>query len=298
MKQERDEDTGVKTRLIRLTLLRFTMTLLTLAPALSAAAQQGEHKRFTNDDVVSMVQMRLSEEVIVAKIRAMNGTDPDSLGFDTSVQGLQALKAANVPDGVIRVMINPSPQATVVAPAAPMTLDPNLPPPEVGVYWRDESRFVLIEGQVLSNTKIGGKAGSMFSYGLRGLHWDATLSGPTSSHIVRDHRPVFYLYVPDGGSSSDYALLKLNKKGNRREFQIGSLGGRLGGGKSGLKSDKEVSFEAAHVGIRTYKVTLSEDLKPGEYAFFMATGQQVNGTQGRGTGGAATGRIYDFRLPE
>ncbi len=256
------------------------------------------HKRFTNDDVLSMVQMGLSEEVITAKIRAMNAADPSSLQFDTSVQALQALKTASVPDGVMRVMINPVPSATVIAQGAPMTLDPNLPPPEVGVYWRDESRFVLIDGQVLSNTKIGGKAGSMFTYGIRGLHWDATLSGPTSGHVIRDRRPVFFLYVPDGGSASDYALLKLIKKGNRREFQVGGLGGKLGGGKAGLKSDKEIPFESAHVGIRTYKVTLSQDLKPGEYGFFMATGQQVNGTEGRGTGGAATGRIYDFSLPE
>jgi hypothetical protein len=256
------------------------------------------HKRFTNDDIVSMVRLGLSEDIITAKIRAISSNDPASLRFDTSVEALQALKTANVPDEVIRVMINPAPQATVIAQAAPMTLDPNLPPPEVGVYWRDESRFVMIEGQILSNTKIGGRAGSMFSYGFRGLHWDATLSGPTSSHIIRDRRPVFFLYVPDGGSSSDYALVRLNKKGNRREFQVGGLGGKLGGGKAGLKSDKEISFEAAHVGIRAYKVTLSEDLKPGEYAFFMATGQQVNGTEGRGTGGAATGRIYDFSLLE
>jgi hypothetical protein len=258
------------------------------------------HKRFTNEDVISMVQMGLSESVITAKIRAMNASDPSALRFDTSVQGLQALKTANVPDGVIRVMINPAPvQTTVVAQAAPMTLDPNLPPPEVGVYWKDASRFVMIDGQIISSAKIGGKAGSMFSMGFRGFHWDATLQGPHSSHIIRDRRPAFYFYVPDGASSSDYVLLKLDKKGDRREFQIGSLGGKLGGGKAGVKSDKELPFEAEHVGIRTYKVTLRQDLKPGEYAFFMATGQQVGGTEtGRGTGGAATGRIYDFGLPE
>lgn len=258
------------------------------------------HKRFTNADVIDLVHMNLSEDVIVSKIRTMNAADPGSLRFDTSVDGLKALKEANVPDGVIRVMINPAPaQATVITQAAPMTLDPNLPPPEVGVYWKDESRFVLIEGQMLSNAKVGGKAGSMFSYGFRGMHWDATLKGPNSSHIVRDRRPVFYFYVPDGSSSSDYVLLKLNKKGDRREFQVGTMAGKFGGGKAGVKSDKEIPFDAEHVGIRTYKVSLRQDLSPGEFAFFMATGQQLNGTDNRsGTGGASTGRIYDFRLPE
>jgi hypothetical protein len=267
-----------------------------------AHAQDSEsaHKRFTNEDVIHMVQMGLSEEVIVAKIHAMNAADPTALAFNTTVDGLRLLKAASVPDGVIRVLINPGPaQSAVMVQGAPMTLDPNLPPPEVGVYWKEGGRFVMIDGHILSSAKIGGKAGSMFSMGFRGFHWDATLNGPHSSHVIRDRRPVFFLYVPDGASSSDYALLKLNKKGDRREFQIGSLGGKMGGGKAGVKSDKEISIEAEHVGIRTYKVTLRQDLKPGEYAFFMATGQQVGGTEtGRGTGGAATGRIYDFSLPE
>lgn len=271
-----------------------------MIPAVCAQQAETLQKRMSNEDVISMVQMGLSEDVIVAKIRAVNASDPSSLGFNTSVEGLKALKAANVPDGVIRVMVNPAAAPPpVIMQAAPMTMDPNLPPPEVGVYWRDGTRFVMIDGQILANAKIGGKAGSMFSMGFKGFHWDATLNGSHSPHVIRDRRPTFFVYVPDGGSSSDYVLLKLNKKGDRREFQIGSLGGKLGGGKAGVKSDKEIGFESEHVGIRTYKVTLTQDLKPGEYAFFMATGQQVGGTEsGRGTGGAASGRIYDFSLPE
>ncbi len=66
-----------------------------------------------------------------------------------------------------------------------------------------------------------------------------------------------------------------------------------------MKSDREIPIESEHVGIRTYKIKLPQALKPGEYAFFMATGQQVNGTaKAQGSGGAVTGRIYDFSLPE
>jgi hypothetical protein len=272
------------------------LVLASLAPAQNSAAMR---KRLTNQDIISMVQMGLSEDVVTAKIRATNAAEPASISFDTSVDGLKALKAVNVPDAVIRVMINPGPpQPAVITTAAPMTLDLNLPPPEVGVYWKDGGRFVMIEGQAMSQAKIGGRAGAMFTYGFRGLHWDAYVNGPSSSHVVKERRPVFYLYVPDGTSSSDYSLMKLNKKGNRREFQIGSLSGKMGGGKAGLKADKEIVFQSEHVGIRTYKVTLDQDLNPGEYAFFMATGQQVGATGGEGTGGAATGRIYDFSLPE
>jgi hypothetical protein len=265
----------------------------------SSARGQEMAKPLGNQDVVEMVGLGLSEDVIVAKIRSMNGTG--SLKFDTSLDGLKALKAANVPDGVIKVMINPAPPPpTVVAATAPMTMDPNLPPPEVGVYWKDGSNFVFIDGFTLTQAKVGGRAGSIFTSGIRGEHWDATVAGPTSNNIVKDRRPQFYLYVPDGNSASDYSLITLNKKSDHREFQIGSIGG-VSGGKSGVKKDKEVAFKSEHVGIRMYKISLDEDLKPGEYAFFMGTGAESNMTSGAGspgTGGSASGRVYDFSVPQ
>lgn len=265
--------------------------------ALSASAQN-LGKRFGNQDVVDLVQLGVSDDVIIAKIRSVAAGGANAVSFDTSVDGIRALKAAHVSDPVIEVMINPAPPtATLVTPTAAVTLGPDLPPPEVGVYWKDGSNFVLIPGQILSQAKIGGRAGSMFTYGLRGLHWDAYLSGPTSAHVVKDRRPSFYIYVPDGATSSDYTLLKLTKKGDRREFQVGGLAGKVSGGKTGVKKDKEVGFTAEHVGIRMYKITLSDELPPGEYAFFMATGEQIGATDGQGAGGAATGRIYDFRIP-
>lgn len=259
-------------------------------------------KRFTNQDIIEMAKLGLSDEVIIAKIRQAYETGADAVSFDTSVGGLRSLKAASVPDSVIKVMINPAPPpAPVIAGASPISVDPNLPPPEVGVYWRDQGKFMRIQGQAVTNTKTGGKAGSLFTNGLRNQHWDATIEGHTSRNIIRDRQPIFYLYVPDGNDSSDYVLIKLNKKSDHREFQIGSFGG-ITGGKSGVQKEKEIPFRAEHVGIRMYKVTLSEeDLKPGEYAFFMGTGQSntmAGAHGGNRSGGSASGRVWDFTIPE
>lgn len=258
-------------------------------------------KRLTNQDVIEMTKLGLSDDVIITKIHKAYDAGTDTVSFDTSVEGLRALKTANVSEPVIKVMINPTPPpAAIVAGASPMTMDSSLPPPEVGVYWRDEGKFVLVQGQTVANAKAGGKAGSMFTYGLRNQHWDATIEGPTSKNTVRDRQPVFYLYVPDGADSADYVLLKLNKKGDRREFQIGSFGG-ITGGKSGVQREKEVQFHAEHLGIRVYKLTLDEALKPGEYGFFMGTGIGNTMTASRGgsrSGGAAAGRIWDFTIPQ
>jgi hypothetical protein len=280
--------------------------LLCFVGVYSANGQDGTslRKRLSNEDVIEMTKLGLSDDVIIAKIRNVYDAGTDRVSFDTSVEGLRALKAANVSESVIKVMINPTPtpaRAPIVGGgASPTTIDSSLPPPEVGVYWRDEGKFVLVQGQTVANLKAGGKAGSMFTYGLRNQHWDATIEGPTSKNMVRDRQPVFYLYVPDGSDSSDYVLLKLNKKGDRREFQVGSFGG-ITGGKSGVQKEKEVQFHAEHLGIRVYKVTLEEALKPGEYGFFMGTGFGNTMTPSRGgsrSGGAASGRIWDFTIPQ
>src|ERR1700757_1459550 len=280
----------------RLTSLLAALFLLLVSTTWS----QELSKRITNKDVIDMTAVGLSDDVIIAKIRgaAAGGT----LQFDTSVDGLKELKAGKVSDEVLKVMINPAPPTTpVVVAAAPMTNDPNLPPPEVGVYWKNGSAFTRIEGQAISQAKVGGKAGSMFTYGMRNEHWDAYLNDPQSKNVINERLPVFYIYVPDGASSSDFVLISLEKKGNRREFQIGSFGG-ITGGKSGVKRDKEVAFTSEHAGIRTYKIKLDAAMKPGEYAFFMGTGQQATmaggSMGGTRSGGAAAGRVYDFRIPE
>ena len=268
----------------------------------SGAWSQEMPRRLSNQDIISMVQLGLSDEVVITKIHAASTIGAGSVAFDTSVDGLKALKAANVSDAVIKVMINPAaPTGPAIATAAsPITADPDLPPPEVGVYWKDGAHFVLIQGRAVDQTKVGGRAGSMFTDGFRNQHWDAYLEGPTSKNVVKERLPAFYFYVPDGEDSSDYVLIKLNKKGDRREFQIGSFGG-ISGGKSGVKRDKELEFKSDHVGIRYYRITLNSDLKAGEYGFFMGTGTSSTMSGARGgnrSGGAASGRIYDFTIPE
>ncbi|HST11610.1 MAG TPA: hypothetical protein VLL05_14640 [Terriglobales bacterium] len=268
-----------------------------------AFAQQMSH-RMTNKDVIDMVALGLSDEVIITKIHS--AARPEDLAFDTSVDGLKELKAGKVPDAVIKAMINPAAAAAPVVVATPGTTaspaavaDPNLPPQEVGVYWKNGFTFVRVEGEIMSQAKVGGRAGSAFTYGLRAEHWDAYVNEPTSKNRIKEARPTFYFYVPDGAAASDYILIKLEKKGNRREFQVGSFGG-VTGGKSGVKRDKEIPFKSEHVAIRTYRITVDQDMKGGEYAFFMGTGQQsmMSSNRGGSSGGSASGRIYDFTITE
>src|SRR6202030_4667852 len=104
-------------------ILRPLSLLLALLLALPVWPQDAA-KRLTNQDIIEMTNLNLSDDVIIAKIRSATGADASK--FDTSIDGLKALKAANVSDAVIKVMINPTPPPPpVVTTAAPMTLDPN-----------------------------------------------------------------------------------------------------------------------------------------------------------------------------
>jgi hypothetical protein len=264
---------------------------LCLLLTLGATAQELA-KRLSNQDVIDMVGLGLSDDVIIAKIRA-----DQEAKFDTSTDGLKALKAAKVSDAVIRVMINPkiADAPPAAAPAAPAD-DPNLPPKEVGVYWRDGARWVPVEGQNVSQAKIGGRWAHHFSAGIASKHWNAEVKGEHSRNVVKDRQPTFYFYVPDGMSAADFTLLKLDKKSDHRQFEVGSIAG-WGGGKSGVRESNMRGFDSEHIATRTFKVTITQELKPGEYGFFMATGQAM--AMGNNTeGGNAQGRIYDFSIPE
>src|SRR5579862_2674947 len=95
--------------------------LFSCYPCNRSAMAHESAKRLTNQDIISMTSLGLSDDVIIAKIRSATGADASR--FDTSVDGLKALKAANVSDAVIKVMINPTPPPPpVVTTAAPMTL--------------------------------------------------------------------------------------------------------------------------------------------------------------------------------
>jgi hypothetical protein len=279
--------------------LKRLIVLVALICMLVAGIQAQElTTRMGNKEVIEMVSLGLSEELIIEKIRSAPETK-----FDTELEALKALKEAKVPDAVIKQMINPKAAPAVAAAAAPVVnaaakevVDPNLPPKEVGVYWKNGSEFVYIEGQNVSQAQIGGRAASKFTMGIKSKHWNAYLNGPESKNRVKDPSPVFYFYVVEGTSANDFVLVKLDKKGDRRQFEVGSIGGWTGQ-KSGLREGNMKGFTAERVANRMYKVTLTEPLKGGEYGFFMGTGQQM-AMNDKEAGGSAQGRMYDFSIPQ
>jgi hypothetical protein len=92
-----------------------------LGPATVSGATPAAPKPLINEDIVTMVQAGLPQEVIVEKIKTAK------TAFDTSTEALVALKKAGVSGDVIRVMVNPS--AELKSGSAGPYASPNSPVP-------------------------------------------------------------------------------------------------------------------------------------------------------------------------
>jgi hypothetical protein len=105
------------TKLLLVALLLANLSLGPLATGTHAAVRRTPPPQsavLTNADVLMMLKMGLSSEVIIAKIKVSN------CSFDTSPTALQELKTANATDALIMAMMAPSaPAAAGATTAAP-----------------------------------------------------------------------------------------------------------------------------------------------------------------------------------
>jgi hypothetical protein len=273
--------------------VRFAVALLlAAAPALAQQIKQNEAP-LTNKDVFQMVSIGLSEGVIVDKIHAAKDTN-----FDTSVDALKSLKDAKVPDAVIQAMIQASSAAHASdQPAAPNPDDPRSPH-DAGLWVLVNGKMTEIEASSFSGQKMG--AGStMLTMGMKKSHYKATLRNAHAVVQLSNPNPEFYFYFdkspaapmmsftgPPPTSPSGYQLVRLEVKKDTRETVLMSMGG-LGGGMSNGPEKKDLTdFSSAKIGSGIFKVTLSQPLKPGEYAFTASSA---------GMGAmVAGGQVYDF----
>ena len=175
--------------------------------------------------------------------------------------------------------------------AAPAARTEDLPD-EVGVYIRQHGKLVAIEPEIV-NWRTGGVAKSVATLGLDKGHINGTVASPHSQFTISgarlesDHGVELYIRCSEGNSASEYQLLRLWEKSNRREFRAitGGILHRSGGAK-----DNDMSFDFQKVGSRTYRIVLNS-LSVGDYGF-LAPGAVASANV------ASNGKIYTFRILE
>jgi hypothetical protein len=268
--------------------------ILLLSPGL-VFGQSG--KPLTNDDVVQMVKGGFDESTTVAAIEAADTS------FDTSVQALMALKTAGVSEKVISAMLAATKKrmeaAKPAAPAAAPTPAANPDVPEdIGVYTKLKGALAEMYAEVVS-WKSGGVGKSMLSMGMSKGHVNATVSGPKSK--LQLGLPVeIVVRCAEGVTPSEYMLLKLDEKGDRREFR--AVTGGVYHSSGGAEKDA-IKFDFQKIAPRTYKIMLT-GLKKGEYGILPPGGGSVGAVGGGASGQTVqggsmqAGKLYTFGVME
>jgi hypothetical protein len=271
----------------------FLFYLLGAAVMASPAMAQGNSAPVLhNEDVIQMVHAKLSDGLIVAKIKS------SPCKFDTSTEQLIKLKSEGVSDEVLKAMAECGAPATAPAAATAPPADPNNPdsPHAPGIYLLKQGpeggQMITLEPTSYSGEKMGGFFKAGMTYGLAKVKYKVTVPGRQASLRIQDPRPTFYFYfdVKAGsfGSSggmgggptnpNDFALARLEEKKDQREVVVGQMG--ITGGSTGIRSQDSVPFDAESVRPGEYKVVPKEDLKPGEYCFFFGRSGQTMGLTG------------------
>lgn len=255
----------------------FVIAFLLICPLLQA------QQVLNNDAVVKLVKAGLSEDLIVTTISSTPGS------YDTSADGLIALKGAGCSDKVVAAIVaraaGPAPAPVAAIAPAGSALPPGID--EIGVYILDKSGAWTSLMPEIVNFKTGGFLKSMATDGL--------VKGDLNGHVQGGHAkasvtfPVkIAVYVPDGTSISEYQLLRYRTHSDSREFR--SVTGGVFHSSGGASRDS-VDFKADKIAPRLYQITLDTAMGKGEYGL-LPPGSYTS------TNMASGGKIYSLSIVE
>jgi hypothetical protein len=225
----------------------------------------------TNADVLRMRAEGFSDALMIQAI----SNKPTV--FDTSLQALVDLKRAGISDAVLDTMI----AVDAGSRGNLIPLDKDGLPSEVGVYISDGNRLVEMDAEV-ATWQSGGVVKAIF-LPTRG-HRNAKIMNPRSRYIVHPSAQ-FIIRCPEGTAPSEYQLLEMYEKSNRREFRV------FTGGVFHRSSGAErtaVPFAYKKIAPRTFLVTLNS-VPRGEYGLLPPA-------YGAGSNSFQIGKVYTFAV--
>lgn len=281
------------------------------AVALFMASAPALAETLNNQMVIDLTKAGLGDEAIVAKIGGSAGA------FDLSTAQLIDLKAKGVSGPVIAAMIRAGNGPVRPAQVAFSNDSPDpLVPHASGIYLlagKDgPAHMVRIDPTISNQTKTGGFLGYAFTGGIASLSMKSVLPNATARVRANSGQPVFYFYFDEANprlaqsgasgvwlsgpaatvtSPNEFSLVRFTQKKNAREARVGSF--NIAGAKAGVMDKDRIPFSYDMVTPGVFKVSLQQDLPPGEYGFlyFMGGGGGV-GMQAA----ASTTRVFDFSV--
>jgi hypothetical protein len=247
-------------------MLRCSSTVLVLL--LSAFSLQAADKPLTNDDVIAMVQAGLPEGVIIEKIRVSPGQ------FDTSVEGLVALKKAGVSERIVRVIVNPELSSADVR-AGAMAVVPGVPSaaPAPCQAAAGQGSMPWLTGASpamwYEYPESGDRLEMVYERGTVNRIWFGVGQvhllelNPLRAGLRTGSQPVFYSCM----NPNDAPLVKftLDKGSDERNTSVGR--GGPWNYKQKISEEDLVRFASAKTPEGYFKITVDQPLSPGEYGF-------------------------------
>lgn len=264
---------------------------LVLLLGFSLYAQQS----LDNASVIKLVKAGLSEDLIVTTVNSSAGT------YDTSANGLIALKKAGASDKVIAAILMKASSAGVPAPVA-STPAGSAPPTSsvvlargalpdgvdsVGVYYLDGTgdHWQEVPAEVV-NFKAEGALKHYASAGL--VKGEMTgLVGGNRSPLTLKPPAKFILYIPEGRAPGEYQLIRLHENADNREFRAAN-GGIIHDAGGALRD--VVDYTPKKIAPRVYLIEMSEDYEKGEYGFLPPSDLPLGNSIPTAT------KIYSFSL--
>jgi len=272
----------------RATFIVFLLVVRMGISASSASPQAPQESApLSVEQVLKLSQEGVPEQLIITKIKK-NGK-----AFDLSPEEILELRKLGVSDTVINFLQDPSqpyspppPKAAESASTAkplPPKSYPSDPyasrvPNDSALYSFPQDSLVKVDIKMLLGEKKGGtalgkvllKKGKVIAY----------LVGPASRARVNEGAPVFYIRLPEGKGIEDLVLVALDRKGDRRELDLGPPGP-----KPQLKPESLRQFDSLEVGPGLYRLNPVK-LEKGELMFYLiSSAEPAKGSYGKG---------YDF----
>lgn len=290
--------------------MKYIITLIFLCAAHWLLAQN-KQDTITNKTVIDLKKVGLSTDIIKAKINT------SICVFDMTVEGLIALKKAQVSEDVITLMMEK--QSGIVT-----TSYASLPPPttspksdaksttkssatKFGIYYIKNGSHIEVEPTVYASENAGSGLLTRLTYGIAKTKLKATLSGDKAHLQITDTLPTFYFYFNtsndnnfgnnsayshwfSGASSpNEFMLIKfdISKSKSNREVVTASSNS-YEGLSTGIDEAFKVKFNYTKMGDGVYRVHFDKALlKGGEYCFMYIGGSATRGTQ-------IQQKVYDF----
>jgi hypothetical protein len=211
-----------------------------------------------NDKVIALSKKGLDDDIVIARIKA------SSWKFAVDDDNLVALKKEGVSSKVVAAMLDASVLTTA----------------QVAVDGKPTDLHTL--GQA----KVGGRLGAAFTYGMKSVKQKAFLPGPKAPVVADSRTPTITIALPKGDTIDSYILVQLDPKDDRRELEVGSTGGIVGG-KTGIRAEAIRKVNVTPDG-NSFKMVPAEQLKAGEYiVYVVGSADKLKEIYGRG---------YDFSI--